>query len=657
MIQEKDMEGIFEVKISIITPCRNSEKTIERTIKSVVGQDMGSNELEYIIVDGKSTDNTVNIIKKYANRYNYMRYISEKDNSMTEALNKGMKMATGDVVASINADDAFLPGTLKKVCREYKEKKCDILMINTFLIREGGYVKSHNTPRIFSPFLCAFVECPFPECGITFRRLCLESVGYFNESIKYTQDLELYLRLFKKGFKFRYADIDGSCFFISDSNYSSTISDKMRQEVDTYFEHKTIYKYVSGTQFSKLIKVILGLRHYYIFKKFTYCDLLNEAKGDINKCKIGLLAFGGEKWIGGVYYVKNIAYQLSLNDEIRSEYDLVLFTQPELMDNFEDLPKEIKIVPIKYGKKNIFSLLLKCLVLKVKVIYPCNRKISIMTGIKAIGWIPDFQFKFYANLFTEKEIKSKNDDVLKLVSQRRGMILSSDDSYNDLKRYYTSFKANIEIMPFVSYIEQTLKSITPEYELSILQKFRLEGKRYVCVMNQFWQHKNHIVVLEAMKEIFQNEEDEGITFVFTGNLSDYRAPEYIEKVKKMFEDKEVKEHSRLLGFIERKEQITLMKRAEYIIQPSLFEGWGTVVEDAKVLDKTILLSDIPIHREQKNDKCILFEPHDPYELAALIKEENMKDHNDNIEEGIADMKNRAKEYSKSFAKLLATIRE
>lgn len=171
-------------------------------------------------------------------------------------------------------------------------------------------------------------------------------------------------------------------------------------------------------------------------------------------------------------------------------------------------------------------------------------------------------------------------------------------------------------------------------------------------MNQFWQHKNHIVVLKAMKEYFRNNPDSDLKFVFTGKFEDYRAPKYIEKLKILFEEEEIKKHSVLLGFIDRDMQIAIMKNASYIIQPSLFEGWGTVVEDAKVLDKTILLSDIPVHREQMNEKCILFDPQDPILLAKLIEEENKKKHNSDIKTGITDMYKRAKEYSKGFENLL-----
>lgn len=94
-----------------------------------------------------------------------------------------------------------------------------------------------------------------------------------------------------------------------------------------------------------------------------------------------------------------------------------------------------------------------------------------------------------------------------------------------------------------------------------------------------------------------------------------------------------------------------MKHARFIVQPSLCEGWGTVLEDAKVLDKSVLLSDIPVHREQKNEKCRLFDPHNPKELADLIAEHSGQTWEENIESGIANMYREAEEYSKALERV------
>lgn len=260
------------MKISIITPCRNSVKTIQRTMDSVLTQEL-THELEYIIIDGDSNDGTLEVIEDYSKKYDCIKYISEKDKSMTEALNKGMRKASGDIVASINADDAYLPGTLEKVCKQFENEEENIILINTYFVKERGNIKSHNTPRYFSPLICGLIECPFPECAIFFRKKCIVAMDYFNEEYRYTQDLELYLRLYNSGYKFSYIDIEGSCFFISDTNYSTTVSEQMRKEVYTYIKYKNLYKYISGSNISKLIKVLLRIRHYYIFKHISYTKL------------------------------------------------------------------------------------------------------------------------------------------------------------------------------------------------------------------------------------------------------------------------------------------------------------------------------------------------------------------------------------------------
>ena len=116
---------------------------------------------------------------------------------------------------------------------------------------------------------------------------------------------------------------------------------------------------------------------------------------------------------------------------------------------------------------------------------------------------------------------------------------------------------------------------------------------------------------------------------------------------------------RLLGFVDRTEQLCIMKNAQFIVQPSLCEGWGTVLEDAKVLDKTVLLSDIPVHREQKNEKCRLFHPNEPQELANLMEQlageaqspKTAEQFAGNIEQGIANMYREAGEYAKALERV------
>jgi len=115
------------LKISIITPTFNSEKYLERCIKSIQSQDY--NSIEHIIVDGDSNDETINIIKKYQNNKTIL--ISEKDNGIWDAMNKGLKIASGDIVCFLNSDDYYYPNAIKTVVKYFNNNDIDFLFGTT----------------------------------------------------------------------------------------------------------------------------------------------------------------------------------------------------------------------------------------------------------------------------------------------------------------------------------------------------------------------------------------------------------------------------------------------------------------------------------------------------------------------------------------------
>lgn len=361
-------------------------------------------------------------------------------------------------------------------------------------------------------------------------------------------------------------------------------------------------------------------------------------------------------WIGGVYYIKNIAYQVSQSKYINQEYNIYLLTNSEFIDVYHCLPDNVKILEKKKNSKwfNKILLLVRLKKLNIKYVFPYRMRHTSWL-FKTIEWIPDFQDKYLPELFSDEELLKRKYSVQKKLTNQNGLILSSQDCLKDITKFYTTDTSNIYVMPFVSYIEQEIKSIKPEQEKYILSKFNLFNKKYLCVSNQFWKHKNHLVVLKAIEMYFADNPDSDVIFIFTGNLEDRRNLEYIKQLRPYFDNPQYKGKIINLGFIDRKKQLVVMKNAEFIIQPSLFEGWGTVLEDCKVLDKTVLLSNIPIHKEQKSDKCILFNPQNPLELKKIIEDELNKKHISNLEEGIADMKIRARLYIHGLEKCLGLI--
>jgi glycosyltransferase involved in cell wall biosynthesis len=239
-------------------------------------------------------------------------------------------------------------------------------------------------------------------------------------------------------------------------------------------------------------------------------------------------------------------------------------------------------------------------------------------GITPVSWIADFQHCHHPEFFEEKEIMARNKNFSKMARACNPLVVSSEDALNDFRVYFSQNRDNVHVVHFTSYIDDEVKKLSTIHEEDVLKKYGLVSQGYAAVCNQFWKHKNHKVVLQAFKILKSQYPEIKLQLAMTGEPSDRRNPEYIQEIRELLEDPLLKDSVILLGFLNRTEQLCIMKHSKMIIQPSLFEGWGTVVEDAKVLNKKMILSDIKVHEEQKNEDCILFEKNNPQDLAEAI---------------------------------------
>lgn len=176
--------------ISIITPSFNQVQFLEQTILSVINQNYPN--LEYIIIDGGSTDGSVEIIKKYENYLAY--WISENDRGQSEAINKGLKKATGEIVAWLNSDDLYLPETLSTVAKTFSENS-DVYLIYGNV--ENFYIdgKSKTIENNFSPvdFLS---RVSIHQPSVFWRRKLHKEIGYLDETLHYCMDYDLWMKVF-----------------------------------------------------------------------------------------------------------------------------------------------------------------------------------------------------------------------------------------------------------------------------------------------------------------------------------------------------------------------------------------------------------------------------------------------------------------------------
>ncbi len=193
------------VRISIITICFNSEKTIEQTIRSVIKQK--TPEIEYIIIDGGSTDGTENIISRYISDID--SYVSEKDRGISDAFNKGIKKAKGEYVGIINSDDQYLPNAFKTFLSEVKEGT-DVFFGNGIRVFPNGKCKKFLANPDVNALHDSMSMC---HPAVFVRRGAYERYGLFSEEYKFVMDRELLLRFLNAGALFQYS-----------SNYFSTYS-------------------------------------------------------------------------------------------------------------------------------------------------------------------------------------------------------------------------------------------------------------------------------------------------------------------------------------------------------------------------------------------------------------------------------------------------
>ena len=187
-------------RISIITPSFNQGNFIEQTILSVLSQDYPN--LEYLVMDGGSSDATLNVLKKYSGK---ITWFSEADNGQTHAINKGLRRATGSIVGYLNADDLLFPGVLGKVAEAFIDGpqtwwvmgKCRIVDEEDHEIRRPITVYKNALLRLHS-FSSLLMTNYISQPATFWRREALESVGYLDESLRYVMDYEYWLRLYSK---------------------------------------------------------------------------------------------------------------------------------------------------------------------------------------------------------------------------------------------------------------------------------------------------------------------------------------------------------------------------------------------------------------------------------------------------------------------------
>lgn len=354
----------------------------------------------------------------------------------------------------------------------------------------------------------------------------------------------------------------------------------------------------------------------------------------IEPLQIGLMMQGSRDWIGGTEYIKNLILALgSLPDEIRSTFELSLICSKSIdtdlhnqispyLDRIYYLEGDLKPATIANRLRwklirTFFDLAdprLDAFVKKVNFdfVYPYLTQGKRQLSCHSAAWIPDLQYKYLPQFFSTKELQIREQTCSKIAKYAKTVVLSSQSAASDLQKFYPNLEQNRQILSFKSSSLPEWYQPNPQ---QIQAKYSL-GDRFFLISNQFWQHKNHLTVFAALKIL----KAQAIypTIVCTGLIYDRRQPDYGNTIVQAIQDLEIQQQVHLLNLIPKIDQVQLIRRCLAVIQPSLFEGWSTIVEEARVLGKPIILSDLPVHLEQNPPNSAFFERNSPESLAALL---------------------------------------
>ena len=261
MQQEPTETRKVEPLLSVITTCRNAGETLGRCVYSTLGLRLPG--VEHIVVDAMSTDNTLDVLSELQSHYGeQLVVLREADNSMTESLLKAVRLARGRYLAPLNVDDFYLPEGFSFLVEKLADQDPQAVFANSLLVRDDGRVKYRTRPwACYWPWAWQVFGCMTPETGAFFRRDLYDAAGGYDDSFRFCQDWDFYLRLVRCC-RAEYWDIDVGAFLLSDEQFSTSYAVEMRAESARISWFGTAYRLIQRLRLEKVLRYLAGIQHY-----------------------------------------------------------------------------------------------------------------------------------------------------------------------------------------------------------------------------------------------------------------------------------------------------------------------------------------------------------------------------------------------------------
>jgi glycosyltransferase involved in cell wall biosynthesis len=345
----------------------------------------------------------------------------------------------------------------------------------------------------------------------------------------------------------------------------------------------------------------------------------------------------GEAWMGGIDFVIHAGLALAdFRDAAAPGLRLKLIFSPNtysLLNFYEALVRRVEdVVVCRAPRPSLWRRVLRRLAGRwikprpytlydfaadqaIDFLYPCYDIPPSETRVATSALIPDLQHKHLPHYFSPGELQTRDEHYDTLARHCTRVIMFSQHACADFARFFPAHAAKARPLRFRCKAAAADRAGDPH---EVQQRYHLPD-RFFIVSNQLWQHKNHMLLLEAL-HLLQAHGPCRPVLVFTGGLEDYRKPEYLGSLLQTIARYGLHEQVRILGLLPKPDQIQLVRRAVAVVQPSLFEGLSLMVEIARGLGKAMILSDFPVHVDQNPPRTRYFQRTSAADLAAALQD-------------------------------------
>ena len=340
--------------------------------------------------------------------------------------------------------------------------------------------------------------------------------------------------------------------------------------------------------------------------------------------RIAFQPFGGQGWLGGFHYLATLLSALHeyASDDVEAVLLMPAGADPVLIDKLrphlanDPVPAPGAGAPTtavgELARRRAERIEAVCRREEIDVVFQHAEWLGSRFGLPTLAWLGDFQHRVLPEMFGRR-LAWRREVRFRAVLRSATLLYVLSEADKQLgDGFYPWAAPKLRALPFAVGLPEDGFPSDPR---ATVDRHGLP-ERFFLLPGQLWRHKNHLAVIDAVAEL--KAQGTEVTVVSCGNPVDHRDASHAPRVRERIAELGLSERFRILGLVPRPEVWALARASVAVVNPSLYEGWSTPVEEAKSIGAPLILSDLPVHREQRPPSATFFDPRDPAAIARAL---------------------------------------